>query len=130
MSEMSSLERVVYRLLVQANISFQQEKNFKDCYAGYYHYDFYIPSKNIIIEVNGMQHYQFTKLFHKTRSDFTKAQERDRRKISYCLAHNISLYIIPYWDIENLHKVDDLFQEKYLARDKFHNDRAWSQQKK
>lgn len=129
MSEMSSLERVVYRLLVQAGISFQQEKNFKDCYAGYYRFDFYIPSRNTIIEVNGMQHYQFTKLFHKNRSDFTKAQERDRRKIAYCLANNISLYIIPCWDIDTLKNTEDLFQEKYRAFNKFHNDNVWSQQK-
>lgn len=126
---MSSLELVIYNILINAHINFLQEKNFKDCYSGYYRYDFYIPSMNTAIEINGAQHYNFVKNFHKTRSDFTKAQERDRRKISYCLANNIKLYIIPYWEINNINCLEDIFQEKFLAHDKFHNDRAWSQQK-
>lgn len=127
---MSAFEQLVARLLRQAGIIFQQEKNFKDCYNGYYRYDFFLPEKNIVIELNGMQHYQFTKIFYKKKSDFTKAQERDRRKISYCLANNILLYIIPYWEKDNLHYTDDLFQEKFLAKSKFHNDMVWESAKK
>lgn len=126
---MSDFEQLVARLLKQAGIPFQQEKIFKDCYNGYYRYDFYLPQDNIILELNGLQHYKYTKIFHKKRSDFTKAQERDRRKISYCLANNIKMYIIPYWEKDNLKNIKDLFQEKFLAKSKFHNDLAWSQQK-
>ena len=126
---MSDFEQLVARLLKQAGVSFQQEKIFKDCYNGYYRYDFYLPQDNIILELNGLQHYEYTKIFHKKRSDFTKAQERDRRKISYCLANNIKMYIIPYWEKDNLKNVKDLFQEKFLAKSKFHNDLTWSQQK-
>ena len=128
MSKMSSLEQAIYKLLVQENISFVQEKNFSDCYNGKYKFDFYIPSKNICIELQGSQHYEFTSFFHKNRSDFTKAQERDRRKISYCLAQAIKLYIIPYWEINNIKSFSDIIQTKFLARSKFHNDDVWRHQ--
>lgn len=129
MNKMSSLEQVVYNLLVQANFRFEQEKQFKDCYNGYYRYDFFLPDLNCCIELNGAQHYQYTKIFHKNKSEFTKAQERDRRKISYCLARDIKLYCIPYWEIDSIKTINDLFNDRFLAKTKFHNDIAWKQQK-
>ena len=121
----SSLEKVVYEILHRAGIEFQREKIFEDCYNGKYRYDFYLPQQNIAIEVNGTQHYEFITKFYKNRSEFTKAQERDRRKISYALAHGIQLYCIPYWEIKNLREVNDLFNPKFLAHNKFHNDDTW-----
>ena len=35
-------------------------------------------------------------------ADFLKAKERDRIKNSYALSHNIKLYRIPYWEVENI----------------------------
>ena len=43
------------------------------------------------------------------------------RKITYCLAHGIKLYIIPFWEIDNIKCANDLFQPKYLARDRYKN---------
>lgn len=122
---MSSLEKVVYTLLRQANFYFIQEKTFQDLRGGLYRFDFFIPSQKIAIEVQGAQHYAYTKIFHKKRSDFTKAQERDRVKIKYCLANEIKLYCIPYWEIESLRSINDLFLDKFLATSQFHNDNVW-----
>ena len=119
---MSSLERKVYDLLNGGHITFVREKVFKDCYNGLYRYDFYLPEQNIVLEVNGTQHYIFNKKFYKNKSEFLKAQERDRRKISYALAHGIKIYCIPYWEIDNISTLDDLFTQKFLAKSKFHND--------
>ena len=127
---MSKLERVIYKILVKNDVNFVQEKVFKDLRNGLYRFDFYIPSKKICIEINGAQHYQYNKLFHKKRSDFTKAQERDRRKISYCLAHKIKIYCIPYWEVENIRMLEDIFQDKFLAISKFHNDEVWRNKRK
>ena len=49
-------------------------------------------------------------------------QEHDRRKISYALANDIKIFIIPFWEIGNIHSVDDLFQEKFLAKTRWKND--------
>ena len=122
---MSKLEKVVYKILIRNNIDFVQEKVFKDLRNGLYRFDFYIPASKIALEINGTHHYKYLKFFYKNRSEFTKAQERDRRKISYCLAHKIKLYCIPYWDIDTIKTLDDLFRDKYLARTKYHNDNVW-----
>lgn len=126
---MSSLELVVEKLLLQADIPFEREKIFKDCYNGRYRFDFVAKDLSFIIEVQGIQHYQFIPKFYKNKTEFKKAQERDRRKISYCLAHKLCLYIIPYWEINNLHSAIDLFQLRFIPKDKYHNDNAWSHQK-
>lgn len=127
---MSSLEEKIFRILKTEHIHFIQEQQFcDDKRVKYYRYDFYVPKYHLAIEVHGQQHYEYSSLFHKTRSDFTKAQERDRRKISYCLAHGIKLYCIPYWEIDNLHSFNDICNEKFLATTKFHNDNVWRKQK-
>lgn len=125
----SSYESHIASILSSEYIEFITEKIFPDCYNGYYRFDFYLPNENICIEVNGEQHYKYSRAFYKTSSEFKKAQERDRRKISYCLARGIKLYIVPYWDIFQISCSADIFQEKYLARSKFHNDEKYRTQK-
>ena len=122
MSKISSYEAVVIKILRAAAINFEREKQFKDLRNGYYRFDFYIPSLNILLEIDGEQHFKFNKRFYKKQSDFKKAQERDRLKNSYCLSHKIKLYRIPYWEIENLKIFNDLLQEKFLVTTKWWND--------
>ena len=122
---MSQFEQKIVKILQKSGVKFEKEKVFKDCYNGYYRYDFYLPDKNIVIEANGIQHYKFTKIFHKNRSDFLKGQERDRRKISYCLAKDIKIYCIPYWEMDNLKNLDDILNPKFQATSKFWNDEVW-----
>lgn len=123
-------EQKIIDILNEEKIKYEREKNFTDeKKVAYYRFDFYLPDYNICLEFQGMQHMVYSPFFHKKRSDFTKAQERDRTKISYCLAHNIKLYCIPYWDLEKLYTFEDLIKPEYLARSKFHNDEAYRQQK-
>ena len=127
---MSSLEKKVYDLLIEGHFYVEREKIFKDCYNGLYRYDFFLPEINTIIEVNGEQHYIPTKRFYKNKTEFSKAQERDRRKISYALARGMKLYCIPYWEIDNLKTPNDLFAQKFLAQSKFHNDDVFRTKKR
>ena len=122
-------EQHISSILKKEHIKYEQEKQFKDLYNGLYRFDFFLPNFNVCIEVNGQQHYVYTPYFYTSKSDFLKAQERDRRKISYCLARGINLYIIPYWELENIHTSRDIFKEEYLARSKFHNDEVYRLQK-
>ena len=119
----------IEQILRKEHIRFEREKTFKDLRGGLYRFDFYLTDLGVILEYQGMQHYEYVKLFHKKRSDFTKAQGRDRRKISYCLAHKIPLYCIPFWELENLNTLNDLLKDEFLARDKFHNDNVYRLQK-
>jgi len=127
---MSSLEKKVYDLLIEGHFYVEREKIFKDCYNGLYRYDFFLPEINTLVEVNGEQHYIPTKRFYKNKTEFSKAQERDRRKISYALARGMKLYCIPYWEIDNIKTTNDLFAQKFLAQSKFHNDDVFRTKKR
>lgn len=124
---MSSYEEKIITLLQQNKIKFKREKRFTDLKQGKYRFDFevYVEGSRMMIEVQGEGHYTPIPKFHHTRAEFKAAQERDRRKISYCLAHQIPLYIIPYWEIENLNSASDIFQEKFRARNRWKNDMDW-----
>ena len=122
---MSKGENRICDLLNKNYIKFTREKTFPDLKHGLFRFDFYIPNfKNspAIIEYNGEQHYQFVKAFYRDRRDWLKQQEHDRRKISYCLANNIPIYIIPYWELGKIKNATDLFQKKYLALTRWKND--------
>ncbi len=58
--------------------------------------DFFIPSLNIAIEVDGAQHENFVKHFHGDISGFRKAKENDIRKERWCEINNINLIRINY----------------------------------
>lgn len=118
---MSKYEESVIKILKQGQISFVREKTFSDLKHGLFRFDFYIYNLNgapAIVEVDGEQH--FKPIYG--RQSFLKGQEHDRRKNSYCLANNIPLYRIPYWEIENLKTSADIFSNKFLVKTRWHND--------
>lgn len=118
---MSSYESQIINILKSEKIKFQREKTFSDLKHGLFRFDFYIPDLQgapVIIEVDGEQH--FKSIYG--RQAFLKGQEHDRRKNSYCLANNIPLYRIPYWEIKNLKTVDDIFKDEFLVKTRWHND--------
>lgn len=121
---MSHYEEKIVTLLKRGKIKFEREKRFSDLRNGRFRFDFYVYVQGgpVIVEVQGEQHYQFVSRFYKSRKDFMAARERDRRKISYCLANQIPIYIIPYWEIENLTCAADLFQERFRAKTRWKND--------
>lgn len=125
---MSKGEEKIVTLLQKGKYKFEREKRFSDLKHGMYRFDFYVRSGRAIpciVELQGEQHYQYINKFYRTRAEFEAAKERDRRKISYCLAHNIPIYIIPYWELDNLSTAADLFQSKFRARTRWKNDKDW-----
>lgn len=125
---MSNYEAKVLQILKKYGIRFEREKSFSDLRGGRFRYDFYIPNirgRQVVIEVQGEQHYTQNGKFHKSRVDLTHGQENDRRKISYALSKDILIYIIPYWEIENLKTIHDVFNPKFIARDRWKNDDDW-----
>ena len=122
---MSKGEEKIASLLHGAGLSFTREKTFSDLKNGLFRFDFYVKDvrgRDCIIEYNGEQHYHFVKKFYKTEKDWRNMQGHDRRKISYCLAKEIPLYIIPFWELSKIQKAEDIFQEKYRARSQWKNE--------
>ena len=118
---MSKYEDSIIFVLKKDKIKFHREKTFSDLKHGLFRFDFYIQDLHgapAIVEVDGEQH--FKPIYG--RQSFLKGQEHDRRKNSYCLANNISLYRVPYWEIKNIKSSSDIFSDKFLVKSRWHND--------
>lgn len=127
MLEMSKGEERIAKLLAGANYSFDREYIIHDVKGKKpLRYDFAVFDKQhnlrCLIEFEGRQHYEYTPYFHENRQAFARYQEHDRVKINACLARSIPLYIIPFTEEENLNFAENLFQEKFLPKSRWHND--------
>lgn len=58
--------------------------------------DFFIPNRNLMIEVNGEQHYAQNSHFHDNAHDFYKGVARDRDKAQWCELNDFRLVILAY----------------------------------
>ena len=51
--------------------------------------DLFVPSRNLIVEVHGQQHFKFNKFHFKDKLSFFRAQARDRKKSEWCEVNEI-----------------------------------------
>jgi len=58
--------------------------------------DFFIPSLKLVVECHGRQHTEHVKHFHKTRIEFHKQQDIDRKKREWCKLNGFRLVEIYY----------------------------------
>lgn len=100
-------EENVSSFLTINNICFEAQKTFKDlvglggkCLS----YDFYLPSYNLLIEVQGEQHKRPIKYFGGEKR-FKIQQEHDKRKKQYATNNNIRLLEIWYFDFNNINEI-------------------------
>lgn len=70
-------------------------------------YDFYLPNYNLLIEFQGRQHEKYIPGFHRSKKDFEKQKEHDKRKKTYVKDHNIKLLEIWYWDFDDIEFILD-----------------------
>ena len=92
----------------EQNKDFIREKTFDDLRGKAncpLRYDFYIPSKNLLIEYNGSQHYKPTKFFKDDLGAFEERRSRDLKKKEYARNNNINLLIISYKELNNLESI-------------------------
>ena len=108
----------VRQWLKSNNISFEEQKRFDLCKDKIQlPFDFYLPSYNICIEYDGIQHYKpwsfGSDQSEKTKKDnLIKIQNKDLIKTVFCKDNNIGLLRIPYWKQENIESVLNNFINK------------------
>lgn len=70
--------------------------------------DIYIPALDLMVECDGIQHFEYTPRFHKDKWDFYGQKMRDERKELWCQDNNISLVRFAYWE-------EKLLTKEYVA---------------
>ena len=94
-------ENYIKQYLQKNNISFNTQKKFSDLFGigdGQLSYDFSISDekhKYILIEYNGIQHYEANDYFG-GEEQFKKQKEHDKRKRNYAKKHGYKLITVKY----------------------------------
>lgn len=108
-------ERKTREILQKWNIQYIQQYKFEECrYEKVLPFDFYIPSGNICIELDGEDHYHPINRGNWDNDEllerFKDRQIKDNIKTEYCKTNKIKLIRIPYWDFDDI---------EYILFDKF-----------
>lgn len=91
-NKQSSYERKTEEWLIENGVEFYKQYRFDDCRdCRTLPFDFYLPSKNICIEVDGEQHNKEHSIYY---SD--KTVRHDGIKDEYCVENGIQLIRIPF----------------------------------
>lgn len=100
----SKWEEFIADYLVSKSITFDHQKRFPDCKnkkgTDMLPFDFYIPKQNLLIEYDGLHHFEPVKGWG-GEEKFKITQENDAIKNKYCKDKNIRLLRIPYWNTED-----------------------------
>ena len=98
-------ELKIAQILSDNNISFEKEKQFKNCIYSQKNtkprFDFYVEN-TYIIEFDGRQHFQSDNTGWNTEDQLKLTKQRDSFKNQWCKEHNIPLIRIPYTHYDNL----------------------------
>lgn len=106
-------ETAVREFLIKLGETFTEQKTFNDCRGAKrpLPFDFYLPERTLCIEYDGEAHFSDSSWYEgKFRGghgpeDFVDLQRHDAIKTNYCLANNIKLIRIPYWDIGRISEI-------------------------
>lgn len=106
----SKLEAKFCDLIKSLGINFQQQVIFADCkYKKCLPFDFLLIFDNgdeLLVEIDGRQHYEHIPYFHPTIKDFELQQKRDKIKNKFAREYDINFLRIRY---------DENFSDKLLA---------------
>lgn len=103
-------EMRVKQFLDSNKIEYIPQKTFDDCTCkGRLKFDFYLIKYNILIEFDGIQHYQPVDFANKgeewANESFKLNQIRDKIKNDYCKNNGIKLIRIPYYEFNNIETI-------------------------
>jgi hypothetical protein len=97
-------EKEVRRILKELNIEFETQKTFPGLiYKKAMRFDFYLPYYNIVIEYDGVQHFEPISWLHQNEKyNFNYQVIKDKIKDEYCRENQIPLLRIPYIEHNNI----------------------------
>jgi hypothetical protein len=97
-------ELQIYNYLINNGVNFIPQKSFEDCKNSNtgrkFRFDFYVPSKNLLIEYDGYQHFEsgacMRGKFFLTKKELEKTKYRDKIKTRYAKHNGFRLLRIKY----------------------------------
>jgi hypothetical protein len=114
----SALEAYFAGFCDKYGILYESQKTFDDCvYKDKLRFDYYLPEFDILIEIQGKQHYEINEKFG-GESFLLEQQEKDNIKVNWCKEHNKQLYVICYKDLYKKDYLETLLSQVLVAKSK------------
>ena len=88
-------ERLLTNILDENHIKYIREYKVRINHQ-LHSFDFYLPTFNSMIEIDGEQHYRYTSKFYKSKKEFFDRIRRDKDKNNWCKKNHITMIRIPY----------------------------------
>jgi len=107
-------ELKVIKYLTEKNISYINNKPHES--LNNHLFDFQFPNRNLILEYDGIQHYQPVELFG-GQKQFEIQKEKDQEKNDFCESNGINLVRVPYWNYEKLEEILEKMFNDYPDRE-------------
>lgn len=107
-------EKRIFSFLISCglkeNVDFFTEKTFRDCRnESFLPFDFYIPSLNILIEYDGIQHFVPVRFGgiseEESVKNLAKQKIKDKIKTKYCMSKKIRLVRISYLKYDKIEEI-------------------------
>jgi len=96
-------EKKIFNFLLSKNVLCYKEWTFPNCRNVLeLPFDFYLPDYNLLIEYDGILHYEDK---FDNPEEFKLTKKRDKIKTKYCKDNNINLLRIPYWEFDNIENI-------------------------
>jgi len=89
------------KILASLEIEFSQEYRLEN-YRKFYDFHFVHNSKEYLLEYDGVQHFKYSKYFHRSTDDFYGHQDVDISKTKTALENGFVLIRIDYTQLENI----------------------------
>ena len=119
----SRLETMVREALINNNISYEEQKTWEWLvYKTAQRVDFFLPDHNIIIECQGIQHFEEVKFFG-GKENLLETTDRDKNKHKLCLDHGLHIIYVsnlgenyPYpYEVVDINNLIDRIKEASLT---------------
>ncbi|MGV3094225.1 hypothetical protein [Streptococcus pluranimalium] len=91
-------EKLVQRILDKAGVEYEIQKVYEDLKSNYRSlpFDFYLPEHNLLIEYDGIQHFEEVQFFGGA-TKLESQKRRDALKNEYAKRNSINLLRVPYY---------------------------------
>lgn len=89
-------EKLIQNYLNNSQIKYEFQKRFPDSEIPRIVFDFYLPKLNLLIEYNGIQHYEPVRYFG-GKDQFVKQKSTDNKKKLFAFNNGYALLEIPYY---------------------------------
>ena len=112
----SALEAYFAGFCEKYEIAYIPQKTFEDClYKNKLRFDYYLPEYDVLIEIQGKQHYEANEIFGGNEG-FREQIEKDEIKLNWCKEHNKQLYTICYKDLYKKDYLETLLSPILVAK--------------